>query len=224
MKKTIRKHINNTFKDQEVEKENNTQKMRVVVVKQPVPFYSLDIIISVGYRVKSKNGIIFRKWATSILKDYMIKGCAVNQKRLDVLNKTITIQSRMLASTLGIGEKEVLNVVEAYSNALSLLDDYDRGCVSKPEGKDSIYQLTYEECRILIDSMGYGGFSSVFGVEKEQGKLNEIIAAVYQNVFGREIYSSIEEFGGSGKPKDLLDYYGLDAKHIAEKIKEITEK
>ena len=191
--KTIRKHINNTFKDQEVEKENNTQKMRVVGVKQPVPFYSLDIIISVGYRVKSKNGIIFRKWATSILKDYMIEGCAVNQKRLDVLNKTITIQSRMLASTLGIEEKEVLNVIEAYSNALSLLDDYDHGCVSKPEGTDSMYQLTYEECRTLIDSMGYGGFSSVFGVEKEQGKLNGIIAAVYQNVFGREIYSSIEE-------------------------------
>ena len=191
--KTIRKHINNTFKDQEVEKENNTQKMRVVGVKQPVPFYSLDIIISVGYRVKSKNGIIFRKWATSILKDYMIKGCAVNLKRLDVLNKTITIQSRMLASTLGIEEKEVLNVIEAYSNALSLLDDYDHGCVLKPEGKDSMYQLTYEECRTLIDSMGYGGFSSVFGVEKEPGKLNGIIAAVYQNVFGREIYSSIEE-------------------------------
>lgn len=191
--KTIRKHINNTFKNQEVEKENNTQKMRVVGVKQPVPFYSLDIIISVGYRVKSKNGIIFRKWATSILKDYMIKGCAVNLKRLDVLNKTITIQSRMLASTLGIEEKEVLNVIEAYSNALSLLDDYDHGCVSKPEGKDSIYQLTYEECRTLIDSMGYGGFSSVFGVEKEPGKLNGIIAAVYQNVFGREIYTSIEE-------------------------------
>lgn len=191
--KTIRKHINNTFKNQEVEKENNTQKMRVVGVKQPVPFYSLDIIISVGYRVKSKNGIIFRKWATSILKDYMIKGCAVNLKRLDVLNKTITIQSRMLVSTLGIEEKEVLNVIEAYSNALSLLDDYDHGCVSKPEGKDSIYQLTYEECRTLIDSMGYGGFSSVFGVEKEPGKLNGIIAAVYQNVFGREIYTSIEE-------------------------------
>ena len=91
--KTIRKHINNTFKDQEVEKENNTQKMRVVGVKQSVPFYSLDVIISVGYRVKSQNGIIFRKWATSILKDYMIKGYAVNQKRLDVLNKTIAIQS-----------------------------------------------------------------------------------------------------------------------------------
>lgn len=109
--KTIRKHINNTFKDHEVEKENNTQKMRVVGVKQSVPFYSLDVIISVGYRVKSKHGIIFRKWATSILKDYMIKGYAVNQKRLDVLNKTIAIQSRMLASTLNIEEKEVLSVV-----------------------------------------------------------------------------------------------------------------
>ncbi len=137
--------------------------------------------------------MIFRKWATSILKEYMIKGYAVNEKRLEVLNKTIQIQSRMLASTLGIEEKEVLNVIEAYSNALSLLDDYDHGCVSKPKGKNSIYQLTYEECRILIDSMGYGGFSSVFGVEKELGKLNGIIAAVYQNVFGTELYPSIEE-------------------------------
>lgn len=166
--KIIRKHINNIFKDREVEKENNTQKMRVVGVKQSVPFYSLDIIISVGYRVKSQNGVIFRKWATSILQDFMIKGYAMNKKHLDVLNKTSAIQSRMLASTLNIEEKEVLNVVEAYSNALTLLDDYDHGCVSKTKGKNSIYQLTYEECRILIDSMGYGGFSSVFGVEKNQ--------------------------------------------------------
>lgn len=85
--KTIRKHINNTFKDQEVGKENNTQKMRIVGVKQSVPFYFFDAIISVGYRVKSKHGIIFRKWATSILKDYMIKGYVVNQKHLDVLIK-----------------------------------------------------------------------------------------------------------------------------------------
>ena len=141
---------------------------RTVFFKQSVPFYSLDVIISVGYRVKSQNGVIFRKWATSILHDFMIKGYAVNRKRLYVLNKTIAIQSRMLASTLNIEEKEVLNVVEAYSNALTLLNDYDHGCVSKTKGKNSIYQLTYEECRILIDSMGYGGFSSVFGVEKNQ--------------------------------------------------------
>lgn len=143
--KTIRKHINNIFKDREVEKENNTQKMRVVGVKQSVPFYSLDVIISVGYRVKSQNGIIFRKWATSILKDYMIKGFTVNEKRLETLDKTIQIQSRMLASALNIEEKEVLNVVDAYSNALTLLDDYDHGTIPKPDGIASVYQLTYEE-------------------------------------------------------------------------------
>lgn len=96
-----------------------------------------------------------------------MKRYAINEKRIEVLNKTVSIQSRMLASTLGIEEKEVLNVIEAYSNALSLLDDYDHGCISKPKGKDSIYRLTYEECRTLIDSMKYGGFSDVFGVEKE---------------------------------------------------------
>ena len=167
--------------------------MRVVGVKQFVPFYSLDVIISVGYRVKSQNGVIFRKWATSILHDFMINGYAVNQKRLDVLNKTIAIQSRMLISTLNIEEKEVLNVIEAYSNALTLLDDYDHGTIPKPNGVASTYQLTYEECRELIDSMKYGNFSDVFGVEKELGKLNGIIAAVYQNVFGTELYPSIEE-------------------------------
>ncbi len=161
--------------------------------QRSIEYYNLDMIISVGYRVKSQNGVIFRKWATSILKDYMMKGYAINEKRIEVLNKTVSIQSRMLASTLGIEEKEVLNVIEAYSNALSLLDDYDHGCISKPKGKDSIYQLTYEECRTLIDSMKYGGFSDVFGAEKEPGKLNGIIAAVYQNVFGQEIYPSIEE-------------------------------
>lgn len=122
----------------------------------------------------------------------MIKGYAINQKRLDVLNKTISIQSRMLASALNIVE-EVLNVVDAYSNALTLLDDYDHGTIPKPDGIASIYRLTYEECRELIDSMKYGNYSDVFGVEKELGKLNGIIAAVYQNVFGTELYPSIEE-------------------------------
>ena len=122
-----------------------------------------------------------------------MKGYAINKKRLEILNKTIAIQSKMLASALDIEEKEVLNVIDAYSNALSLLDDYDHGCISKPKGNDSIYRLTYEECRALIDSMKYNGFSDVFGVEKEPGKLNGIIAAVYQNVFGQEMYPSVEE-------------------------------
>ena len=195
--KTIGKHINNALKEEldssTVAKFATVQKEGSRNIKREIDYYNLDMIISVGYRVKSKNGVIFRKWATSILKDYMIKGYAVNQKRLDVLNKTIAIQSRMLASTLNIEEKEVLSVVEAYSNALTLLDDYDHGTIPKPDGIASIYRLTYEECRELIDSMKYGNFSGVFGVEKEEGKLNGILAAVYQNVFGTELYPSIEE-------------------------------
>lgn len=195
--KTIGKHINNALKeeldDSTVAKFATVQTEGNRKIQRSIEYYNLDMIISVGYRVKSQNGVIFRKWATSILKDYMMKGYAINEKRIEVLNKTVSIQSRMLASTLGIEEKEVLNVIEAYSNALSLLDDYDHGCISKPKGKGFIYQLTYEECRTLIDSMKYGGFSDVFGVEKEPGKLNGIIAAVYQNVFGQEIYPSIEE-------------------------------
>lgn len=187
----ISKHLKNIFEESELAEINNVQNLHVVNVKQLVLFYSLDVIISVGYRVKSPNGIIFRKWATSILKDYMIKGYSINQKRLDALNKTIEIQSRMLASTLEIDAKEVLSVIETYSNALSLLDDYDHGTISKPKGKNSIYELTYKECRDLIDSMKFN--SSVFGVEKEKGKLEGILAAIYQNVFGEELYPSIEE-------------------------------
>lgn len=189
--------------------------MRVVGVKQSVSFYSLDIIISVGYRVKSQNGVIFRKWATSILHDFMIKGYAMNKKRLDVLNKTVAIQSRMLASALNIEEKEVLNVIEAYSNALTLLDDYDHGTIPKPDGIASVYQLTYEECRELIDSMKYGNDSDVFGVEKEVGKLNGIIAAVYQNVFETELYPSIEE-----KAANFLEFLNKN-KHLIINGKQI---
>ena len=195
--KTIGKHINNALKEEldssTVAKFATVQKEGSRNITREIDYYNLDMIISVGYRVKSQNGVIFRKWATSILHDFMIKGYAVNQKRLDVLNKTIAIQSRMLASTLNIEEKEVLNVIEAYSNALTLLDDYDHGTIPKPNGVASTYQLTYEKCRELIDSMKYGNYSDVFGVEKELGKLNGIIAAVYQNVFGTELYPSIEE-------------------------------
>ncbi len=199
--KTIGKHINNALKEElanevVVAKFATTTQHGAIEGKTQThltEYYNLDMIISVGYRVKSQNGVIFRKWANAILKEYMLKGYAINQKRLDVLNKTIAIQSKMLASTLDIEENEVLSVIEAYSNALSLLDDYDHGCISKPKGKESVYRLTYEECRELINSMKYSGFSDVFGVEKETGKVNGILAAIYQNVFGQEVYPSIEE-------------------------------
>ena len=193
----VTRHIKNIYDDNELD-ENSTCAENALVqtegkrkVKRTIKIYNLDMILAVGYRVKSPNGIIFRKWATSILKDYMIRGYAINQKRLDALHKTVEIQTRILASTLELDEKEVLNVIETYANALSLLDDYDHGLLSKPEGTNSIYRLSYQECRELIDKMKFD--SDVFGIEKEEGKLNGILAAVYQNVFGQELYPSIEE-------------------------------
>lgn len=193
----VTRHIKNIYDDNELD-ENSTCAENALVqtegkrkVKRTIKIYNLDMILAVGYRVKSPNGIIFRKWATSILKDYMIKGYTINQKRLDALHKTVEIQTRILASTLELDEKEVLSVIETYANALSLLDDYDHGLLSKPEGTDFIYRLSYQECRELIDKMKFD--SDVFGIEKEEGKLNGILAAVYQNVFGQELYPSIEE-------------------------------
>ena len=189
-------HIKNILDEQELDS-STTEESSVVqkegnrFVKRKIKVYNLDMILAVGYRVKSPNGIVFRKWATSILKDYMLKGYAINQKRLEALDRTVKIQSRIIASTLELDEKEVLNVVEAYADALSMLDDYDHGCLTKPDGKDTVYRLSYEECRNLIDSMRFE--SDVFGVEKETGKLEGILAAVYQNVFGKEVYPSIEE-------------------------------
>ena len=189
-------HIKNIYAEKELD-ESTIEESSVVQtegkrkVRRTIKIYNLDMILAVGYRVKSQRGIAFRKWATSILKDYMIKGYAMNEKRLEVLHKTVEIQSRMLAASLNVEENEMLNIIDAYQNALSLLDDYDHGSVSKPDGKDSVYRLTYEECRELIDKMKFQ--SAVFGVEREQGKLNGILAAVYQNVFGQEIYPSIEE-------------------------------
>ena len=190
----IGKHVRNIFKEGELQKESVWAKFAYTAADgkvYDVDYYNLDVIISVGYRVKSKQGTQFRIWATSILKDYMIKGYAVNQKRLEALDRTVKIQSRIIASTLELDEKEVLNVVETYADALTMLDDYDHGCLEKPNGKDTIYRLSYEECRNLIDSMRFE--SDVFGVEKEAGKLNGILAAIYQNVFGTEVYPSIEE-------------------------------
>ena len=193
-RRTITRHIQNIYKDNELEQDSVCSFFEHTGSdgkNYKVQFYNLDMILAVGYRVKSPNGIVFRKWATSILKDYMLKGYDVNQKRLEALDRTVKIQSRIIASTLELDEKEVLNVVETYADALTMLDDYDHGCLEKPNGKDTIYRLSYEECRNLIDSMRFE--SDVFGVEKEAGKLNGILAAVYQNVFGTEVYPSIEE-------------------------------
>ena len=161
--------------------------------KYQTKIYNLDMIISVGYRVKSPRGILFRKWANKVLKDYLMQGYAVNKKRLDNLGKVIDIQNKMLAYSLNIDKEELTKVINEYTRALDLLDSYDHQTLNKPKGSQSDYVMTYQEAREVIDSMKFNDMSDVFGVEKEQGKLNGIIQQVYQNVFGKELYPSIEE-------------------------------
>ena len=151
------------------------------------------MILSVGYRVNSKKGITFRRWANNVLKQYILQGYAVNERLLSAQGKTIELQSRIIAGSFDVEEAEVLKAVNAYTDALSLLDNYDHQSLTRPEGTEPVYRLSYEECRSIIDHMKYAGKTDVFGVEKEPGKVEGILAAVYQNVFGREVYPSLEE-------------------------------
>lgn len=187
--KTIRKHVNKIFNDGELDKENNTQKMRVVGVKQPVAYYNLDVIISVGYRVNSKQGIAFRKWANSVLKKYILEGYAVNNNRITQLGEVIRIMKRTEDS---LDAKQVLSVIEKYSTALDLLDEYDHQTMGRPEGNGAIYVLTYEECKHVIDSMKFGNESAIFGNEKDDS-FKGSIGNIYQSFGGQDVYPSLEE-------------------------------
>lgn len=189
----ITRHVNNVFKENELVRESNVQKMHIANSDKPVQFYSLEVIISVGYRVKSQRGVEFRQWANKILKQYIVNGYAINEKRLQALERTVDIQTKMLASTLDIEESDVLKAVSSYTEALILLDKYDHQSLEKPEGNKPIYRITYEECRKMVLQMEDSFKSDVFGVEKEQGKVEGILAAVYQSVFGGDVYPSLEE-------------------------------
>ncbi|MBE5963443.1 MAG: Fic/DOC family protein [Lachnospira sp.] len=187
--KTIRKHINNVFDENEVDKENNTQKMRVNNVKRTVPYYSLDVIISVGYRVKSKRGVEFRRWANSVLKQYILQGYAVNQRRIQQLGEVIRIMKR---TENELDSKQILSVIERYNNALDLLDAYDHQTMKRPKGNEAIYVLTYEECVEVIQSMRFGDESDLFGREKDDS-FKGSIGNIYQSFGGSDVYKSLEE-------------------------------
>ena len=189
----ITRHVNNVFKEQELIKESNVQKMHIANSDKPVQFYSLEVIISVGYRVKSQRGVEFRQWANKILKQYVIQGYAINEKRLQALEKTVDIQTRMIADALDVEEADVLRAVNEYTEALLLLDKYDHQALEKPDGAVPIYRITYEDCKEMVGKMRDSFDTDVFGVEKEAGKVAGIIAAVYQSVFGEDAYPSIEE-------------------------------
>ena len=194
--KTIRKHINNVLKE---ELDNSTVANFATTAKDgknyQVDYYNLDMIISVGYRVKSQNGVIFRKWATKILKDYMIKGYAVNQKRLEYLEKTvklIDIAGRIDTQLKGNEAQEIIKVINNYSNALDLLDDYDHKRITKPNGTKDNKQINYEDCLNIITKLKFSNNSKLFALERNQG-LKEIIGTIYQSFDGKDLYPTIEE-------------------------------
>ncbi len=187
--KTIRKHINNVFAENEVDKMNNTQKMRVVGVKQLVPFYSLDVIISVGYRVKSQRGVEFRRWSNNVLKQYILRGYAVNQNRVKQLGEVIRVMKR---TEDALDSKQVLSVIERYNEALDLLDAYDHQTLTRPKGNKATYILTYEECMEVIRSMRFEAESELFGREKDDS-FKGSIGNIYQSFGNIDVYASLEE-------------------------------
>ena len=191
--KTIGKHINNALKEEldtsTVAKFATVQNEGNRKVTRDIEYYNLDMIISIGYRVKSQNGIIFRKWANKILKDYLIKGYAINQKRLDYLEKTvklIDIANRTNENLENADAKEILKVIATYSKALDLLDDYDHRNLLKPKGNSSQKQIRYEDCLDVINKLRFNEESSLFAVERDKG-LESIIGNIYQS-FARTRY------------------------------------
>ena len=197
----IIEHISNIYSDEELDKNSTCQDFRQVrkegkrTVTRTIPFYNLDMIISVGYRVNSKQGIIFRKWATSILKDYMIKGYAVIQKRLEYLEKTvklIDIAGRIDINLKGNEAQEIIKVINNYSNALNLLDDYDHRRIIKPNGTINENKINYEDCMSIVNKLKFSSDSDLFALERDNG-VEAIIFDIYQTFDGKDLYSSIEE-------------------------------
>ena len=167
--KTIRKHINNVLKE-EIDQESNTHFLRVANSDKPVLFYSLDVIISVGYRVKSKEGIIFRKWANKILKQYMLKGYVVDIQRFDIpsienITKLLE-QARKASGNLQLTSDDMLDFLLAYNKGLTILDKYDHQTMEVENSLDSIYVLNYEECIRVIDETAFVDKGDLFGLEK----------------------------------------------------------
>ena len=202
--KTIGKHINNALNEelkdiQTVAKFATVQKEGSRNVTRDIEYYNLDMILSIGYRVKSNKGIIFRQWANKILKDYMLKGYAVNQKRLEYLEKTIKlidIANRIDERLEGNDAKEILKVIGDYSKALDLLDDYDHKTLKKIDGNIDERKIEYNECLKVIDKLRFNQESSLFAVERDKG-LESIIRNIYQSFDGQDIYKSIEEKGAN---------------------------
>ena len=173
--------ISGIFREGELDKKTSVEifDRSTQEASRPPMYYNLDVIISVGYRVKSQRGVEFRKWANSVLKDYILKGYAVNDNRLKQLGEVVRLMQRAQAS---LDSKQVLTVIENYSKALDLLDAYDHQTISRPEGEKAVYVLSYEECLRVIDSMLFGNESELFGAEKDDS-FKRSMSIVTESIF-----------------------------------------
>ncbi len=200
----IARHINNIFKENELNKNKVCAKfahttqhgsMKEKTQTRDLDYYNLDVIISVGYRVKSQNGVVFRKWANKVLKDYMIKGYAVNQKKLEYLEKTIKlvdIAGRINTELKGSEAQDIIKVINNYSKALNLLDDYDHKRITKPNGNTNNDKITYENCMNVVDKLKFNSDSNLFALERDKG-LQAIVGTIYQSFDDKDLYPTVEE-------------------------------
>lgn len=195
-KSVISRHINNALNE---ELDKSVVAKFATTAKDgktyQVEYYNLDMIISVGYRVKSQNGIVIRKWANKILKDYMLKGYAINQRRLEYLEKAvklIDIANRVDEKFENSDAKEILKVIGKYSKALDLLGDYDHKSLEKPKGSNSEKQIKYDDCIKIINKLRFNEESDIFAIERNKG-LEAIIGNIYQTFDGVDVYKSVEE-------------------------------
>ena len=197
----IRRHVNNVFKEAELTRENNVHFLHVNGIKKPVPYYTLDVIISVGYRVHSQRGVRFRQWANSVLKQYLVKGYAINEN----IRKHQIAELRQLIQVLGRAIQQqpakttdesnaLFDVVVDYTYALDTLDNYDyqRLHIAKTT-KEEPFHATYENAMHEIDVLRqkFGG-SALFGNEKDES-FKSSIGQIYQTFDGTELYPSVEE-------------------------------
>ena len=208
-KSVISRHINNIYKESELDKNSTVAKFATVqkegkrTIKREIEFYNLDVIISVGYRVKSKRGTQFRIWANSVLKDYLVRGYALNEKRLKEQTEKIKEIERTLEIFSNVIEHNQLNrdefsgilkVVTDYTRALDLLDDYDNQRLKIDRtNEDEIFRIDYDSAkRIIIKLKEKFGGSLLFGKEKDQS-FKGIVGTIYQTFGKKQLYPSIEE-------------------------------
>ncbi|MDR2566960.1 MAG: virulence protein RhuM/Fic/DOC family protein [Bifidobacteriaceae bacterium] len=184
----ISRHVANAKREGEILPGSFMQNVHRTSPGRPGTLYDLEVVIAVGYRVKSTEGVRFRRWATTVLRDHLTRGYTVNQRRLDQLHLALEIVARSAAPEIA----GVTSVLQVYAEGLTLLDDYDHQRLPKPPGTRGSWELTYGEARAFVDSMRQGQDSALFGAERD-GSFSSSVATIYQGFDGREFYPSVQE-------------------------------